>query len=102
MRPSGVSEYAMQPTEEGRATLELAEFPEGPKESLLHDVFAVLRIAQHLSRCPPKTRHAGREEFVQFGRVHVDRKNGWLLDLRTGVALLFIQQVASFGRWLKC
>ncbi len=101
VRPGGILDNAVQPGGEARSTLELTEILEGQEKSLLHSVFAVLGIAKHLPCCPLKSRHAGCKKFVQLGGIHVARENGWPLELRTGCALLFNSQVASFGRCLK-
>jgi hypothetical protein len=102
MGPGGIPDNAVQPGGERRTTLELTEIPEGKKQSLLHNVFAVLAIAKHLSGSSLKSRHAGCEEFVQLSGIHIDRENERSVDLRAGVALLFNSQVASLGRRLKC
>jgi hypothetical protein len=97
MGPGGIPENAVQPGGEPRTTLELTEIPEGKKQSLLHNVFAVLVIAKHLSGSSLKSRHAGCEEFVQLSGIHIDRENERSVDLRAGIALLFNSQVASLG-----
>jgi hypothetical protein len=97
MGPGGIPDNAVQPGGERRTALELTEIPEGKKQALLHHVFAVLAIAKHLSGSSLKSRHAGCEEFVQLRGIHIDRENGPLVYLRTGVVLLFNSQVASLG-----
>ena len=77
------------------------EFPDSQEEPLLHNVFAILWVAKHLSGCSLEPGHAGCEELVQFSVIHVDGKKGWLMESRTGNALIFDAQVASLGRWLK-
>jgi len=89
MRPRGIPDDAMQPGRKGRATLELAQFPESQEESLLHNVFAILWVAKHLSGCSFETGHTGCEELIQFSVIHVDGKKGWLMESRTGNALIF-------------
>jgi hypothetical protein len=81
VRSGGVPDNAVQPGGEARASLELLEILKGQEKCVLHRIFGILGIAQHLSYSPLKSGHTRQEQFVQFGVIHVDRENCRTLGL---------------------
>ncbi len=93
MGAGSISDNTVQPGGELGATLELVEIPERQEKSLLQSIFGILRIAQHLSCCPLKARHAGGEKSIQLDITHIHRQGLALLQYRDCTAIGFVAQV---------
>ena len=77
------------------------KLPEGEQESILHDVFTVLRVAEELSCTPLKARDAGCKKSVKRGVIQVDGKNRRFLAFHIRCELFFRPQDASFRQRLR-
>ena len=93
MRTGSIPDNAVKPGSERRTTLELTKISKGQEKSLLHSVFAVFWMAEHLSRRPLHPRHPGREEIVQLNVTHIHRQRVTLLHFRDYIATSFLPQV---------